>query len=205
MRIDGRHTRTFAGRRRAVVGQDQTKLPHRVEIVALATVDDAARAIADMIVRGAPLIGVTGAYGFALATVDDASDSALDAAYSKLLATRPTASNLRWALDRMRAMALATPVSDRQGARVCRESGGDRRAGCRARAAIGIGAALIQQIAARNPPPAQHPESIAVPPAGSPPSTKAALGADAQQGRLRRRGGRSRAGRRHARATGARA
>ncbi|MBL8893915.1 MAG: S-methyl-5-thioribose-1-phosphate isomerase, partial [Rhizobiales bacterium] len=80
---------------------DQTKFPHRFEIVRLETVDDAAHAIKDMLVRGAPLIGATAAYGMALAMRADASDRGLDKAYDQLYATRPTAVNLRWALDEM--------------------------------------------------------------------------------------------------------
>jgi methylthioribose-1-phosphate isomerase len=153
MRIDGRDYRTLwpdaDGRRVHVI--DQTKLPHRLEIVALATSDDAARAIADMIVRGAPLIGVTGAYGFALATVEDAGDAGLKIAYEKLLATRPTASNLRWALDRMRAVLLKTPVAERRACAYA-EAAAIAEEDVNACAAIGDhGAALIQAIAAENP------------------------------------------------------
>ncbi len=81
---------------------DQTRLPHHFEVVALTSLDDAARAIATMMVRGAPLIGAAAAYGMALAMREDASDAALDTAYETLIATRPTAVNLRWALDDMR-------------------------------------------------------------------------------------------------------
>jgi len=77
---------------------DQTKLPFSFETVTLKSLEDAARAIADMQVRGAPLIGATAAYGVALALRDDASDEALDQAGETLAATRPTAINLRWAL-----------------------------------------------------------------------------------------------------------
>ncbi|MFO0993870.1 MAG: S-methyl-5-thioribose-1-phosphate isomerase [Hyphomicrobiales bacterium] len=80
---------------------DQTKFPHRFEIVRLETVDDAAHAIKDMLVRGAPLIGATAAYGMALAMRADPSDLGLEKAYDQLYATRPTAVNLRWALDEM--------------------------------------------------------------------------------------------------------
>ena len=80
---------------------DQTRLPHAFETLTLRDVEDAARAIRDMQVRGAPLIGATAAYGMALAARADASDAAMEAAHKKLAATRPTAVNLRWALDRM--------------------------------------------------------------------------------------------------------
>ncbi len=78
---------------------DQTRLPHRFEIVRLETLEDAAHAIRAMLVRGAPLIGATAAYGMCLALREDPSDDAMQRAYDVLLATRPTAVNLRWALD----------------------------------------------------------------------------------------------------------
>ncbi|MDE2007204.1 MAG: S-methyl-5-thioribose-1-phosphate isomerase [Rhodospirillales bacterium] len=82
---------------------DQTKLPWTLDIVRLATLDQAAHAIRAMLVRGAPLIGATAAYGIALALRDDPADAALARACALLAATRPTAVNLRWALDRMAA------------------------------------------------------------------------------------------------------
>src|SRR5260221_1065339 len=90
---------------------DQTKLPHGFETVPVRTLEEAAHAIRAMLVRGAPLIGATAAYGLALALARDSSDAALDAAYKTLLATRPTAINLRWALDDVRGhiRALAPP------------------------------------------------------------------------------------------------
>lgn len=88
---------------------DQTRLPHVLETVALKTVADAARAIKTMQVRGAPLIGVTAAYGLAMALHDDGSDAALDRAVMFLGKQRPTAINLRWALDDTRR--AVTPFS----------------------------------------------------------------------------------------------
>jgi methylthioribose-1-phosphate isomerase len=82
---------------------DQTRLPHEFVTLRLTTLEDAARAIETMLVRGAPLIGATAAYGMALAMQDDPSDAALQAADDRLSRTRPTAVNLRWALDAMRA------------------------------------------------------------------------------------------------------
>ena len=78
---------------------DQTKLPHAFETCRLETLDDAARAIRDMLVRGAPLIGATAAYGLALAMRADPSTEHLERAGELLFATRPTAVNLRWALE----------------------------------------------------------------------------------------------------------
>jgi len=91
---------------------DQTVLPHRFETVRLTTYQEAAQAIASMQVRGAPLIGATAAYGVCLAMRDDASDAALTKAYDELLATRPTAVNLRWALDEMRRVLV--PLAPRK-------------------------------------------------------------------------------------------
>jgi methylthioribose-1-phosphate isomerase len=82
---------------------DQRVLPWRVEWVTLTTVNQAADAIAQMWVRGAPLIGATAAYGLCLALREDPSDAALHRSIALLLKTRPTAVNLRWALQRVRA------------------------------------------------------------------------------------------------------
>ncbi|MFL6690782.1 MAG: S-methyl-5-thioribose-1-phosphate isomerase [Alphaproteobacteria bacterium] len=102
MNINGRQYRTiWPVGDDAVEVIDQTRLPHRLETIVLRNAADCARAIREMIVRGAPLIGATAAYGIALAMRDDASDEALDRAHDLLLATRPTAVNLRWALKRM--------------------------------------------------------------------------------------------------------
>jgi methylthioribose-1-phosphate isomerase len=92
---------------------DQTLLPHRFETRSLACLDDAATAISTMVVRGAPLIGVTGAYGLMLALQSDPSDAALTAAFDQLNATRPTAVNLRWALERVRDRVLPLPPVER--------------------------------------------------------------------------------------------
>ena len=80
---------------------DQTRLPHELVIVPLKNVEDTARAIKTMQVRGAPLIGATAAYGVCLALRADASDEALDRAIAFLAEQRPTAINLRWALEEM--------------------------------------------------------------------------------------------------------
>ena len=95
---------------------DQRRLPHDFVVVRLATCDAAADAIRSMLVRGAPLIGATAAYGMALAMRADASDAALDQAYRALIATRPTAINLKWALESMRSMLRPLPPSERTAA-----------------------------------------------------------------------------------------
>jgi len=90
---------------------DQTLLPHEVKTVRLRTLEQAAHAIRTMQVRGSNLIGVTAAYGMALALRADATNSGLEAAYSVLIETRPTAVNLRWALDLMRDFLRPMPAS----------------------------------------------------------------------------------------------
>src|SRR5262249_49799776 len=90
-----------------------TVLPHRFTFRDLATEDQVADAIRTMVVRGAPLIGVTGAYGLAIALVGDSSDEGLAAAHRRLLATRPTAVNLRWALDIVHRAVVRLAPSDR--------------------------------------------------------------------------------------------
>lgn len=92
---------------------DQTRLPFETAVLELASADDCARAIATMQVRGAPLIGAVAAYGLALALRVDASDAGLAEAHAALLATRPTAVNLRWALDRVRARVAGLPAGRR--------------------------------------------------------------------------------------------
>ncbi len=115
MEIDGTPYRTIwveePGKSVGII--DQTKLPHRFETVTLTSMDDAAHAISEMLVRGAPLIGATAAYGIALAVNEDASDAGLAAAYKALYATRPTAVNLRWALDQMQEVLGDLPETDR--------------------------------------------------------------------------------------------
>ena len=103
MKVDGKPYRTIwlAENGRSVKLIDQTRLPHEFKIVTLETLDDAAHAIRNMLVRGAPLIGATSAYGICLAVREEASDEAIKYAYDVLLATRPTAVNLRRALDKM--------------------------------------------------------------------------------------------------------
>ena len=91
---------------------DQTLLPHRFAIRPLATMADAEQAIKAMIVRGAPLIGATAAYGMALAMAEDPGDTMLQEAHGCLLAARPTAVNLRWALDEM--IAVLQPLAPAQ-------------------------------------------------------------------------------------------
>jgi methylthioribose-1-phosphate isomerase len=92
---------------------DQTLLPHRLQWRLLRSLPDACEAIVVMRVRGAPLIGATAAYGMALAMRADASDAGLAQASAALIATRPTAVNLRWAVERMQALLLPLPMPQR--------------------------------------------------------------------------------------------
>jgi len=115
MNLNGKHTRSIwiAEDRWSVEIIDQTKLPHMFEIATLRNVDDAAHAIRNMLVRGAPLVGATAAYGICLALREDASDATLEAAVKQLNATRPTAINLKWALNEMENAVRTLPQSSR--------------------------------------------------------------------------------------------
>ena len=129
MKVDGVPYRTIwlADDGWSVTIIDQTKLPHRFETARLASLEEAAHAIRAMQVRGAPLIGATAAYGIALAMRADAADASLDRACELLLATRPTAVNLRWALDDMRDRLYNTrrearpALAYRRAAEICDE------------------------------------------------------------------------------------
>src|SRR3979411_1071782 len=115
MKVDGKHVRSiWLEPDGFTVGAiDQRKLPHDFVVAQLATCDAAADAIRSMLVRGAPLIGATAAYGMALAMRADGSDASLDRAYRTLIATRPTAINLKWALEKMRSMLRVLPPPER--------------------------------------------------------------------------------------------
>jgi methylthioribose-1-phosphate isomerase len=119
MKIHGVPTRSIwevPGARRAVGIIDQTRLPHAVVRRTLDRAEQLIDAIRQMQVRGAPLIGVAGAYALALALREDASDSALARAHAAINAARPTAVNLRWALDRVRAQVAPLAAAERAAA-----------------------------------------------------------------------------------------
>jgi methylthioribose-1-phosphate isomerase len=104
MKVDGRHFRSIWRDTDgwSVSAIDQRRLPHEFVVARLTNCTEAADAIRSMLVRGAPLIGATAAYGMAMAMRDDRSDAAIDRAHDLLIATRPTAINLKWALEGMR-------------------------------------------------------------------------------------------------------
>ena len=116
MKVDGKPYRTIwlAHDGRTVQVIDQTLLPHRFVVRDLENVANTVNAIRNMVVRGAPLIGAAAAYGMALAMDEDPSDTMLARAYSELLASRPTAVNLRWALDDLRALLAPLPPAKRR-------------------------------------------------------------------------------------------
>ena len=118
MRVDGQPRRTIwpAPQGDAVWVIDQRQLPHRWAEARLADRAAVRRAIADMWVRGAPLIGVSAAYGMALQCRADASDAALRAAKTELDSARPTAVNLAWATARLLTRLMPLPVADRAAA-----------------------------------------------------------------------------------------
>jgi methylthioribose-1-phosphate isomerase len=118
VKVDGKPYRTIwlAADGSTVQAIDQTLLPHKFVVRDLRTVEDAERAIRTMIVRGAPLIGAAAAYGMALAMASEPSDIELSRAYATLLAARPTAVNLRWALDDLRALLSPLPQARRRDA-----------------------------------------------------------------------------------------
>jgi methylthioribose-1-phosphate isomerase len=122
MKVDGRHFRSIWVEPDGwtVAAIDQRRLPHEFIVARIADCDGAAEAIRSMLVRGAPLIGATTAYGVALAMRSDPSDGALERAYETLIAARPTAINLKWALDEMRNALLPLPPSARAAAAYAR-------------------------------------------------------------------------------------
>ncbi len=122
MKIDGRWYRTIwlADDGWTVQVIDQTRLPFEFAVVSLKTVEDAAQAIRDMTVRGAPLIGATAAYGVALAMKFDKSDTHLTQSLGLLKAARPTAVNLAWAVNEMQQYLAPLSPGDRVAAAYAR-------------------------------------------------------------------------------------
>ena len=153
MKVNGKPTRTIwlepDGWSVGII--DQTVLPHRFATLRVATLEAMTHAIKSMQVRGAPLIGAAAAYGVCLALRADTSDEGLERAYTVLHATRPTAINLKWALDEMVAAVRNQPrdariaAAYRRAAEIADEDVAIQRA-------IGLnGVKLIESIAARKP------------------------------------------------------
>jgi len=149
MRVGTEPYRTIWERDGRVEIIDQTKLPFAFEVVELRGLEDAARAIAGMQVRGAPLIGATAAYGMAVAMREDASDAGLLGAAQRLLATRPTASNLAWGIAEMERVLTPLPPPERAAAAFARARAAADEDVVRNRALGAHGAALLADIAAR--------------------------------------------------------
>jgi methylthioribose-1-phosphate isomerase len=116
VKVDGKPYRTIwlGPDGSTVQAIDQTLLPHRFVVRDFRRMEDAEQAIKTMVVRGAPLIGAAAGYGMALAMAEDPSDAMLTRAYAALLASRPTAVNLRWALDDLRALLAPLPATKRR-------------------------------------------------------------------------------------------
>jgi methylthioribose-1-phosphate isomerase len=118
MKVDGRSYRTIwpSADDRSVEVIDQTVLPHRFETRRIESLDAAVNTISSMVVRGAPLIGATAAYGLALALREDPSDAGLQRGYGLLLRSRPTAVNLRYALDDVKGRVAGLAPRERAAA-----------------------------------------------------------------------------------------
>jgi methylthioribose-1-phosphate isomerase len=135
MNVDGKPYRTiWPSDDGSVEVIDQAKLPHEFVVRTLTSAAEAADAIASMVVRGAPLIGATAAYGVYLGLRDNPSEEGLESACRVLLATRPTGANLQWAIDRVRGAVAPLPQADRaqaafaEAARICDEDVEQNRA-----------------------------------------------------------------------------
>ncbi|MEB3330973.1 MAG: S-methyl-5-thioribose-1-phosphate isomerase [Synechococcaceae cyanobacterium] len=153
MNIDGHHWRTIGAleQESGIWVIDQTLLPHRFTTRSLHSLEDAASAIRTMVVRGAPLIGVTGAYGLALALAADPSDAALADAFEQLNASRPTAVNLRWALERVRGRVLPLAPAQRAAAARAEAAAIADEDVAMCEAIGGHGLALLQSLAQARP------------------------------------------------------
>jgi methylthioribose-1-phosphate isomerase len=154
MKVDGRHFRSIWLEQDgwSVGAIDQRRLPHEFVLARLTNCSEAADAIRSMLVRGAPLIGATAAYGMALAMRENSSDAALEQAYQLLIATRPTAINLKWALEEMRAALLPLDPAARQAAAYSRAGQIAEEDVAINRGIAANGFALIEAIAAKKRP-----------------------------------------------------
>ena len=153
MKVDGTHFRSIWRDADGwlVSAIDQRRLPHEFVVAHLANCAEAAEAIRSMLVRGAPLIGATAAYGMALAMRDDRSDAAIGRACDLLVATRPTAINLKWALEEMRRVLRPLAPSERIEAAYARADDIAEEDVVINRGIAKNGLALIAAIAAKKP------------------------------------------------------
>ena len=153
MKLNGTHTRSIMrtddGNGARIL--DQRDLPWKVTWVELRDAATAERAIREMWTRGAPLIGATAAYGLALALAEDASDAGLDRAHAFLLAARPTAVNLRWALDDVAAHVRPLPVADRAAAAFARADAIADEDAAMSEAIGAHGLEILRDLHAKNP------------------------------------------------------
>jgi methylthioribose-1-phosphate isomerase len=154
MKVDGKQFRSIWRDTDgwSVSAIDQRRLPHEFVVARLTNCAEAADAIRSMLVRGAPLIGATAAYGMALAMRDDCSDAALGRAYDLLIATRPTAINLKWALEEMRRVLRPLAPSARVDAAYARADDIAEEDVIINQGIAKNGLALIEAIAARKKP-----------------------------------------------------
>jgi len=154
VKVNGRHFRSIwlEPDGWSVSAIDQRRLPHEFVIAKIPDAQAATDAIRTMLVRGAPLIGATAAYGMALAMRDDRSDAALERAYEMLVKARPTAINLRWALDEMMRVLRRLPPSLRAQAAYARASEIAEEDVAINREIGRNGLALIQKVAAAKKP-----------------------------------------------------
>ncbi|AMO57222.1 methylthioribose-1-phosphate isomerase [Endozoicomonas montiporae] len=153
MKIDGKQYRSvwLSDDKKSIHIFNQERLPYSLEILTLSTMAEAADAIVTMKTRGAPLIGVVGAYGLAFAISEDTSDRHIEDSYKVLVETRPTAINLKWALQRLKQAVLNVPEISRKelAFKVCADIADEDVELCKN---IGIhGLELIKQIAAAKP------------------------------------------------------
>ena len=158
MKVNGIPTRTIwsVDHGQAIGIIDQTKLPFEFEKIILKDWRQVQEAIATMKVRGAPLIGIAGAWAMVLAVRDNPSDDFIHEVRSELISTRPTAVNLQWAVDHLVKRIISLPAKDRLPV-AYREAEAMTQADVLANRAIGThGAKIIAELYAKK----REPENI---------------------------------------------
>jgi methylthioribose-1-phosphate isomerase len=155
MKVDGRHFRSIWVEPDGwtIAAIDQRRLPHEFVVARMTSCEEAADAIRSMLVRGAPLIGATAAYGVALAMRSDPSDTALERALAALMATRPTAVNLKWACNEMYRALSSLPPRARADAAYVRAAAIAEEDVIINKAIGSHGVGVLEAIAARKSPP----------------------------------------------------